>query len=69
MAKKKVTGIGGIFFKTPDPQGLAQLFKQLGVPAQTEYGEQSEIAVSIRNGTISASASATKSLSIDRMET
>lgn len=56
-------------FKTPDPQGLAQLFKQLGVPAQTEYGEQSEIAVSIRNGTISASASATKSLSIDRMET
>ena len=35
---KKVTGIGGIFFKSDDPQGLNEWYvKNLGVPAG-QYG-------------------------------
>jgi predicted enzyme related to lactoylglutathione lyase len=36
---KRVTGIGGIFFKAKDPQGLAQWYgKHLGVPVQAWGG-------------------------------
>jgi len=35
----KVLGIGGIFFKSPDPQRLYQWYSQwLGLPVQTEAG-------------------------------
>jgi len=35
----KVLGVGGIFFKSPDPQRLYQWYSQwLGLPVQTEAG-------------------------------
>lgn len=37
-ASKKVTGIGGIFFKSDDPKAMREWYaKNLGVPA-TDYG-------------------------------
>lgn len=55
-------------FQSPHPEPMQGLLKHLGVTAQTVYGEEHEMFFSLVNGTVSASASRTRSLSIDGNE-
>ena len=55
-------------FRTPTPDSLQGLLKHLGVAAQSVYGEDHEILISLRNGTNSASASRLRSLDVDEVE-